>query len=191
VAIHEIGHAFLAAYFKEFFELKKVTIQSTYNGAGGYTIFSEYPEVAESGLYTKELLSKKLTVALGGKAAEQVFYGREQVSLGAIQDLKQANSIARKMVGNWGMGNDLEVFYNENMESGQTPFLGRSLASGSAYSDMTLEKMDKEALNLVDHAYLEALNLITAKRDNVTKLVDLLLQSVTLSGSEIKNILHI
>lgn len=187
VAIHEIGHAFLAAYFKEFFELKKVTIQSTYNGAGGYTIFSEYPEVAESGLYTKELLSKKLTVALGGKAAEQVFYGREQVSLGAIQDLKQANSIARKMVGNWGMGNDLEVFYNENMESGQTPFLGRSLASGSAYSDMTLEKMDKEALNLVDHAYLEALNLITAKRDTVTKLVDLLLQSVTLSGSEIKN----
>lgn len=185
VAIHEIGHAFLAAYFKEYFQLKKVTIQSTYNGAGGYTIFSEYPEITESGLYTKELLSKKLTVALGGKAAEQVFYGREQVSLGAIQDLKQANSIARKMVGNWGMGNDLEVFYNENMESGQTPFLGRSLASGSAYSDMTLEKMDKEALNLVDDAYLEALNLITAKRDTVTKLVDLLLESVTLSGSEI------
>lgn len=95
------------------------------------------------------------------------------------------------MVGNWGMGNDLEVFYNENMESGQTPFLGRSLASGSAYSDMTLEKMDKEALNLVDHAYLEALNLITAKRDTVTKLVDLLLESVTLSGSEIINILHL
>jgi len=187
VAIHEIGHAFLAAYFKEYFQLKKVTIQSTYNGAGGYTIFNEYPDVVESGLYTKDLLKKKLVVALGGKAAEQVFYGREQVSLGAIQDLKQANSIARKMVGNWGMGNDLEVFYNENMESGQTPFLGRSLASGSAYSDMTLEKMDKEALNLVDHAYLEALNLITAKRDTVTKLVDLLLESVTVSGSEIIN----
>jgi cell division protease FtsH len=187
VAIHEIGHAFLAAYFKEYFQLKKVTIQSTYNGAGGYTMFNEYPEITESGLYTKDLLKKKLIVALGGKAAEQIFYGREQVSLGAIQDLKQANSIARKMVGNWGMGNDLEVFYNENMESGQTPFLGRSLASGSAYSDMTLEKMDKEALNLVDNAYLEALNLITAKRDTVTKLVDLLLESVTLSGSEIIN----
>jgi cell division protease FtsH len=185
VAIHEIGHAFLAAYFKEYFQLKKVTIQSTYNGAGGYTMFNEYPEITESGLYTKDLLKKKLIVALGGKAAEQVFYGREQVSLGAIQDLKQANSIARRMVGNWGMGNDLEVFYNENMESGQTPFLGRSLASGSAYSDMMLEKMDKEALNLVDNAYLEALNFITAKRDTVTKLVDLLLESVTLSGSEI------
>jgi cell division protease FtsH len=185
VAIHEIGHAYLAVYFREYFQLKKVTIQSTYNGAGGYTLFNEYPDIVESGLYTKDLFRKRLVVALGGKAAEQVFYGREQVSLGAVQDLKQANSIARRMIGNYGMGNELEVFYNENMESGQTPFLGRSLASGSAYSDLTLEKLDKEALDLVDEAYLEALNLLLAKRDNVTNLVNLLLESTSLSGSEI------
>jgi cell division protease FtsH len=186
VAIHEIGHAFLAAYFREYFQLKKVTIQSTYNGAGGYTLFNEYPDIVESGLYTKDLLKKKLIVALGGKAAEQVFYGREQVSLGAVQDLKQANSIARRMVGNYGMGNELEVFYNENMESGQTPFLGRSLASSSGYADYTMEKMDKEALTLVDDAYLEALNLLLSKRDQVSSLIDKLQEKTSLSGKEVE-----
>lgn len=190
VSIHEIGHAFLAAYFKNYFQLKKVTIQSTYNGAGGYTLFTEYPEVSESGLYTKDLLKKKLVVTLGGKAAEQVFYGREQVSLGAVQDLKQANSIARRMIGNWGMGNDLEVFYNENMEAGQTPFLGRTLASSSSYSDSTLEKMDSEAIDLVNDAYLEALNILTAKREKVVKLVDLLQKERTLSGEAVEQIVE-
>jgi cell division protease FtsH len=189
VAIHEIGHAFLTEYFRKYFQLKKVTIQSTYNGAGGYTLFNEYPDIIESGLYTKDLLKKKLVVALGGKAAEQLFYGREQVSLGAIQDLKQANSIARRMIGNYGMGNELEVFYNENMESGQTPFLGRSLASSSGYADYTMEKMDKEALNLVDEAYLEALNILTSKRSKVSMLVKKLEESITLSGNEVTQLL--
>jgi len=186
VAIHEIGHAYLAVYFREYFQLKKVTIQSTYNGAGGYTLFNEYPDIVESGLYTKDLLKKKLVVALGGKAAEQVFYGREQVSLGAVQDLKQANSIARRMVGNYGMGNELEVFYNENMDGGQTPFLGRSLASSSGYADYTMEKMDKEALSLVDDAYLEALNLLLSKREKVSSLIDKLQENTTLSGKEVE-----
>jgi cell division protease FtsH len=141
VAIHEIGHAYLAVYFREYFQLKKVTIQSTYNGAGGYTLFNEYPDVVESGLYTKDLLKKKLIVALGGKAAEQVFYGREQVSLGAVQDLKQANSIARRMVGNYGMGEDLKVFYKDD---------------GSTYSPETIRKYDEEIQELVQKAYAEA-----------------------------------
>ena len=112
IAIHEIGHAFLALLYKEYFELKKVTIQNTYNGAGGYTIFNEYPEIVEGGLYTKDLLKKRLIVAMGGKAAETVFYGDDFVSLGAIQDIKQANNIAQTMIGNYGMGDKLKVFYN-------------------------------------------------------------------------------
>jgi len=191
VAIHEIGHAFLASYFRKYFQLKKVTIQSTYNGAGGYTLFNEYPDIVESGLYTKDLLKKKLVVALGGKAAEQVFYGREQVSLGAVQDLKQANSIARRMIGNYGMGNDLEVFYNENMDGGQTPFLGRSLASSSGYADHTMEKMDREALNLVDDAYLEALNLLESRRHIILNLIDKLQESKSLSGKEVEKIIDL
>jgi cell division protease FtsH len=137
VAIHEIGHAFLAAHFKEYFDLKKVTIQSTYNGAGGYTLFNEYLNITESGLYTKDLLTKRLIVTMGGKAAETIYYGNEYVSVGAVQDLKQANSLAKRMIGNYGMGNKLEAFYNENVEDDRNPFLGRSLSIGDKYSENT------------------------------------------------------
>jgi cell division protease FtsH len=188
VAIHEIGHAFLASHFREYFQLKKVTIQSTYNGAGGYTLFSEYPEVTESGLYTKDLLKKRLVVALGGKASEKVFYGREEVSLGAVQDLKQANSMARRMIGNYGMGEDLEVFFNENMDSSRNPFLGRSLASSSEYSDKTLESVDKESLRLVNDAYSEAVDILEQNQNTVLLLVNLLMNGTTLSGETVGNL---
>jgi cell division protease FtsH len=135
VAVHEIGHAFLAAYFKDNFELKKVTIQSTYNGAGGYTIFNEHQNISESGLYTKEVLIQRLIIGMGGKAAESVYYGDENVSLGATQDLKQTNTLAQQMIGNYGMGEELKTFYNENVGSDRNPFLGRTMGSSYKYSE--------------------------------------------------------
>jgi len=189
VAIHEIGHAILAAHFSEYFELQKVTIQSTYNGAGGYTIFNEYPEISESGLYTKDLLKKRLIIALGGKAAEYVYYGENLVSLGAVQDLKQANSIAQRMIGNYGMGQDLEVFYNENIDSDRNPFLGRNIGMGDKYSEKTKELSDNESLDLVNNAYKEAINLILEKKEKMNILIDLLLNSTTLSGKIINDTL--
>jgi cell division protease FtsH len=182
VAIHEIGHAFLAATFKEYFDLQKVTIQSTYNGAGGYTLFNVVPEIADGGLYTKDLLKKQLIIALGGKAAEFVFYGENLVSLGAFQDLKQANSIAQRMIGNYGMGTDLEVFYNENIESDRNPFLGRSMGMGDKYSEKTKEKIDAESLELVNSAYKDAIKLILENKEKVDVLVRLLLDNTTLKS---------
>ena len=88
-------------------------MQSTYNGAGGYTLFSEYDNITDSGLYTKDLLKKRLLIGMGGKAAESIFYGDDYVSVGAIQDLKQTNSLAQRMIGNYGMGKVLQAFYND------------------------------------------------------------------------------
>jgi cell division protease FtsH len=187
VAIHEIGHAFLAAYFKNYFQLKKVTIQTTYNGAGGYTLFNEYPEITESGLYTKDMLQKRIIVALGGKAAETIYYDKQYVSVGAIQDLKQANAIAREMVGNYGMGNKLEVFYNENTESGRNPFLGRSLGMGDKYSEKTKEEFDKEVLDIVNAAYIDAIEILSYHKSNIDILAHMLLSSITLDGEFIKD----
>ena len=186
VSFHEIGHAFLANYFKEYFDLKKVTIQSTYNGAGGYTIFNEYPEILESGLYTKDLLKKRLVVAMGGKAAEYVFYGDENISLGAIQDLKQANGLAQQMIGNYGMGKDLEVFYNENVESGRNPFLGRSMGMGDRYSEKTKEMMDTESLDLVNEAYREAVKILQNNSELVQILHNILKDDTTISGEKFR-----
>ena len=185
VAIHEIGHAFLAAHFNETFELKKVTIQSTYNGAGGYTIFNECQNISESGLYTKRILNQRLIIGMGGKAAESVFYGDENISLGATQDLKQANSLAQQMIGNYGMGNKLESFYNENIGSDRNPFLGKSLSGGYKYSEKIREISDKEGLELVNDAYQTAKEILSENKHYVDKLIDELLIKKTLYTDDV------
>jgi cell division protease FtsH len=172
VAIHEIGHATIAASFKEYFELQKVTIQSTYNGVGGYTIFSEHPEITESGLYTKDLLKKRLIIAMGGKAAEYIFYGRNMVSLGANKDLKNANLLARKMIENYGMGSDLEVFYD-----------GNEYELNNKYSETMKTKIDYESLSLVNEAYDEAIKIIMVNKEKIHILINMLLSTQTLLGN--------
>ena len=189
VAIHETGHALLAATFSEYFDLKKVSIQSTYNGAGGFTVFSEYQNITESGLYTKDLLYKRLVVSLGGKAAESIMYGDNFVSVGAVQDLKQANSLAQRMVGNFGMGNELEVFYNENVDNERNPFVGRSFGGGDKYSDKTKEKFDEESLNLIVNAYVEAKNILQEKMEQMNKVIDHLLVNTVIQGKDVVEIM--
>ena len=169
--------------------MKKVTIQSTYNGAGGYTIFNEYGNITDSGLYTKDLLKKRLVVTMGGKAAESIFYGDDHVSLGAIQDLKQANSLAQRMIGNYGMGTKLEVFYNENIGDDRNPFLGKSIAMGSGYSEKIKDIMDRESLNLVIQAYEEAKRILRENREIMDRLVDALLKNTTVLGKDVTKLM--
>ena len=173
VAIHESGHSLLTLKFNEYFDFQKASIQPTYNGAGGYTIFSEKVEI-KGGLYTKDILKKRLIIAMGGKAAESIYYGDDFVSLGAIQDLKQANSLAQKMIGNFGMGDKLEVFYNEDINDGSNPFSGRSLSINDKYSEYTKYIMDKESLNLVKEAYLNAKEILTTNKDKLIEFSELL-----------------
>jgi len=174
VALHESGHSLLTLKFREYFDFQKASIQPTYNGAGGYTIFSEKMEIRDGGLYTKDVLKKRLIVSMAGKAAESIYYGDDFVSLGAIQDLKQSNSLAKRMIGNFGMGNKLEVFFNEDIGDESNPFLGRSLAIGDRYSEHTRHIMDKESLDLVKEAYLSAKNILNENRDKLIEFSNLL-----------------
>ena len=185
VALHESGHSLLALKFNEYFEFKKASIQPTYNGAGGYTIFTERPEIKEGGLYTKDLLKKRLIVAMGGKAAESIYYGNDYVSMGAIQDLKQANSVAKQMIGNFGMGNRLEVFYNEDVSDDSNPFLGRSLAMGAKYSEHTRLIMDRESLDLVKEAYAKAKEILEENKDKLIEFSELLQNSTVIYSRDI------
>ena len=189
VAIHETGHAILAAIYNNYFDLKKVSIQSTYNGAGGYTVFNEYRNVTESGLYTKDMLYKRLMIGMGGKAAENIFYGDDHVSVGAVQDLKQTNSLAQRMIGNYGMGLKMEVFYNDQVDNERNPFLGRSLSMGGKYSEHTKEIFDKESLNLVKSAYAEAKTVLAENRELMDILIQKLLENGVLTGEEVRQTL--
>jgi len=185
VAIHESGHAMLSIIFNNYFDFQKASVQPTYNGAGGYTIFSEKPEIKEGGLYTKDILRKRLIVTLGGKAAESIYYGDDFVSLGANEDLRQANKLARRMIGNFGMGNDLEVFFDDNIGDESNPFLGRSLGIGDKYSPQTKYVMDKESLELVNDAYKEAKHILKQNYDKFIEFSELLVNNTVVISKDI------
>jgi len=185
VAIHESGHALLSIIFKKYFDFQKASIQPTYNGAGGYTIFSEKREIKEGGLYTKDLLRKRLIVTLGGKAAESIYYGDDFISVGAIEDLRQANGLARRMIGNFGMGEELEVFFNDNIGDESNPFLGRSLGMGDKYSQNTKYIMDKESLHLVNNAYRDAKYILNQNYDKLIEFSELLTNNTIVMSKDI------
>jgi len=188
VAIHEAGHSILTLLFDNYFDFQKASIQPTYNGAGGYTIFSEKPEIKEGGLYTKDIFKKRLIISMGGKAAESLYYGNDHVSLGAIEDLKQANRLAQRMVGNFGMGDKFEVFFNEQVSDDSNPFAGR--AFGDRYSENTKFTMDNESLSLVNEAFSEAKRLLSDDKI-YTKLINFsnqLLNSTVIMKNDIKNL---
>jgi cell division protease FtsH len=185
VALHESGHALLSIIFKKYFDFQKASIQPTYNGAGGYTIFSEKPEIKEGGLYTKDVLSKRLIVTLGGKAAESIYFGDDFISLGANEDLRQANGLARRMIGNFGMGDKLEVFFNDNIGDESNPFLGRSLGMGDKYSQNTKYVMDKESLDLVKNAYRDAKYILNQNYDKLIEFSELLMNNTIVMSKDI------
>jgi cell division protease FtsH len=126
---------------------------------------------------------------MGGKAAESIIYVDDHVSLGAVQDLKQANSLAQQMIGNYGMGDKLEVFYNENVGDARNPFLGRSMAMGGGYSENTKTVMDSESLNLVIQAYQDAKRILTDNREAMDVVVQTLLKNTTILGSDIRKLM--
>jgi cell division protease FtsH len=182
VCLHELGHAYLTATFNDYFNLKKVSIKSTYNGAGGYTLFGEKPDIVDGGMYTKDILKKRIIIALGGKAAESIFYGDDFVSVGASNDLMQANNLAKRMIGNYGMGDSLKTYYNSDSE-GKNPFLGRTLAIPNAeLSDKTKEIFDKEVRELVDECYKEAIRILQTNKSKVNVLANILYHLEILEG---------
>lgn len=174
VAIHEIGHAFICHMFEDYFDLQKVSIQPSYSGVGGFTLFTEKFNISESRLYTKDFLIKRLMVALGGKAAESVYYGDDFVSLGASMDLMQANGLATEMIEKYGMGNKLIVFSRDN-------------DYGKSYSENTKNMIDKEVAELVNEAYKSARDLISKNRPIFDKYVESLLENVVIGVDKFCN----
>jgi cell division protease FtsH len=173
VAIHELGHAILTAYFKDEFVLKKVSLKSTYTGVGGFTFFGEKQDIQEGGLYTKDLMMKRMIIALGGKAAEKIAYSEFGVSFGASQDLKEANELARAMVEQYGMGDCLESFSLSNR-----------------ISETTREMVDREIFFLTEYAMKEAERILSEKQSIADSLLIRLLKEDVLNGDVVLQMVH-
>lgn len=183
VAIHETGHSLLTLKFREYFDFQKVSINPTYNGAGGYTIFTESPDISNGGLYTRDLLMKRLIILFGGKAAESIYYGDNFVSTGASEDLKEANRLAKRMICNFGMGERLKVSYNENVD--EELFTGLTKLG---HSDYTNYVTDKEIMDILENAYNEAKRILVENDELFIEFSELLQKHNNLYRKDIQGI---
>jgi cell division protease FtsH len=118
---------------------------------------------------------------MGGRAAEEVFIGR--ITTGAGNDIERATQIARNMVMQWGMGEDLgPISYGDKEEQ---VFLGRELGKRTQVSEATSQKIDEEVQKIIETAYADAKNMLETHRDGVERLVAALIEKETLERDEI------
>jgi len=182
IAYHEVGHALTTTLLKNTSLLDKVTIIPRSGGVGG---FSRALPSEESGLETRSQLLDRITVALGGRAAEEIVFGNDEITDGASADLQYVARLTRLMVTQLGMSS-LGLGALEN-ESGEV-FLGRNMMPQSDYSLEFGDRIDREIRKIAKTCYETAKKLIEENRDLCDRLVDILLDVETLDGEEFRKI---
>ena len=185
IAYHEVGHALLMTLLKNSDPLNKVTIIPRSGGVGGFAQQAFNEEMIDSGLYTKAWLTDRITIALGGRAAEEVVFGESEVTAGASSDIKAVADLAREMVTRYGMS-DLGLVALES--SGNEVFLGRNLMPRSEHSEEVATQIDRQVREIAIHCYREACRIVRENRPLVDRLVDLLLEQETIEGDDFRRI---
>jgi cell division protease FtsH len=129
----------------------------------------------------------RLAIMMGGRVAEEIKFGKENITSGAASDIEQATKLARAMVTRWGFSDKLgQVAYGDNQEE---VFLGPSVARQQNMSEETSQKIDDEVRRLIDEAYDTARDVLTRKKKGWTAIAEGLLEYETLSGDEIRAII--
>lgn len=186
VAYHEIGHALVSTMLKNTDTLEKVTIIPRSGGIAGFANYVLDEEMLDSeGLRSRAWLLSRITVALGGRAAEAEVYGDAEVTLGASSDITEVSKLARQMVTLYGMS-DLGPVALESPNN--EVFLGRDWNSRSDYSEAMAMKIDRQVREIAIHCYEEARRIIRENRALVDKLVEALLDEETIDGEEFRRI---
>ncbi|MFH0725979.1 MAG: ATP-dependent zinc metalloprotease FtsH [Pseudomonadota bacterium] len=181
-AYHEGGHALVAKFIPGTDALNKITIIPR-GRAAGVTWF--LPE--ERDFKYKDQLESELSVAFGGRVAEEIVFKR--ISTGASNDIKQATALAQKMVKTWGMSDVLgPLSYDPGEEQ---IFLGREIAQHRDYSEATAQKIDSEVNKLIEKTYNHAKEILEVNLDILHKLSELLLEKETVMGKELDELIQI
>jgi cell division protease FtsH len=179
-AYHEMGHALVARALPGSDPVHKVSIIPRGIGALGYTI--QRP-TEDRFLMSSGELKDKMTVLLGGRAAESIIFG--ETSTGAADDLAKATNIARSMVTRYGMDDNLGMV---SLESERSTFLqmpGEYLATRRDFSEQTAREIDCAVRDLVAQAFERAVGILEAHRDTLAESAERLLEKETLSGDEL------
>jgi cell division protease FtsH len=182
-AYHEGGHAIVALNVTAADPVHKATIIPRGRALGMVMQLPERDKLSMS----REQMTSRLAIMMGGRVAEEMVFGREKVTSGAASDIEQATRLARMMVTRWGLSDELgTVAYGENQEE---VFLGYSVARQQNISEATVQKIDGEIKRLVEDGFTEAQTILTEKRADLEVLAKGLLEYETLSGDEIKDLL--
>ncbi|MDJ0902057.1 MAG: ATP-dependent zinc metalloprotease FtsH3 [Xenococcus sp. MO_188.B8] len=186
VAYHEAGHALVGALMPDYDPVQKISIIPR-GRAGGLTWFTPSEDRMESGLYSRAYLQNQMAVALGGRLAEEIIFGEEEVTTGASNDLQQVTRVARQMVTRFGMSDRLGPVAL-GRQNGNV-FLGRDIASDRDFSDETASAIDEEVRNLVDQAYRRAKEVLVENRFILDKLAEMLVDKETVDADELQELL--
>ncbi|MEM8779356.1 MAG: ATP-dependent zinc metalloprotease FtsH3 [Cyanobacteria bacterium P01_G01_bin.49] len=188
VAFHEAGHALVGALMPDYDPVQKISIIPR-GRAGGLTWFTPSEDRMESGLYSRSYLQNQMAVALGGRIAEEIIFGEEEVTTGASNDLQQVARVARQMITRFGMSDRLGPVALGRQNGGGV-FLGRDIASDRDFSNETASTIDEEVRQLVDNAYQRAKDVLVNNRHILDKLAEMLVEKETVDSEELQNILN-
>jgi len=183
-AYHEAGHAVVALHEEESDPIHKATIIPRGRALGMVMRLPEGDRISIS----KAKLKADLAVAMGGRIAEELIFGKEKVTTGASSDIKMATDMARRMVTEWGMSDKLgPLSYGEN---DQEVFLGHSVTTHKNISESTSKSIDEEIRLIVESGYDRARQTLTNFNDELHIVAKGLLEFETLSGDEIRQLLR-
>ncbi|VEE63082.1 ATP-dependent zinc metalloprotease FtsH [Shewanella putrefaciens] len=183
-AYHEAGHAIVGCLVPEHDPVHKVTIIPRGRALGVTFFLPEADAISQS----RRKLESQISVAYGGRLAEELIYGSEKVSTGASQDIKYATSIARNMVTQWGFSDKLgPLLYAE--EEGEV-FLGRSMGKAKAMSDETATVIDAEVKAFIDKNYGRAKQILLDNIDILHSMKDALMKYETIDSLQIDDLMN-
>ncbi|MGC8713018.1 MAG: ATP-dependent zinc metalloprotease FtsH3 [Leptodesmis sp.] len=186
VAYHEAGHALVGALMPDYDPVQKISIIPR-GRAGGLTWFTPNEDRMDSGLYSRSYLQNQMAVALGGRIAEELVFGEEEVTTGASNDLQQVARVARQMVTRFGMSDRLGPVALGRQQGNM--FLGRDIAAERDFSEETAAAIDDEVRNLVEQAYRRAKAVLASNRHVLDQLADMLIDKETVDAEELQELL--
>ncbi len=181
VAYHEVGHAMVAYKQKNTEPVQKITIVPHTQGSLGYTLLM--PEEDKTELRTKDELMAKITVSMGGRAAEEVVMNT--MTNGASQDIQDATNVARNMVAMFGMSDEFGMMA---LASRRNQYLDGGYGMDCAQD--TAARMDQAVKEILDKCYQEAVEILKANREDMDKVVAYLLEKETITGAEMVAIIE-
>ncbi|MGI6006683.1 MAG: ATP-dependent zinc metalloprotease FtsH [Ruminococcus sp.] len=182
VAYHEIGHALVAAKQSNSAPVTKITIIPRTSGALGYTM---QVDEGEHMLMSRQEILNKIATLTGGRSAEELIFGAENMTTGASNDIEQATKLARAMITRYGMTDEFDMVALENV---QNQYLGGDTSLACAADTAT--RIDEQVVHVVKEAHQKARKILEENQGKLQELADYLLEKETITGDEFMKMLN-